>query len=191
MSPLTRRLAMLLSLFALAATLAACGNKEEVVLAGETEGVYLDVGEPPIKYQVQVSRQLNPANVEDRAYLTGIAEEERTLGAEEVWFAVFIRVENDGETPEPTAKEFLIEDTDDNEYEPVEIEPENNYAYRPQVLPAGDKIPPLDSTAQQGTIQGSLLLYKIPRANLENRPLEFIVKSPQAPQRVGTVDLDV
>lgn len=186
-----RRLATLLSLFALTAVLAACGVKEEVVLAGETEGVYLDVGEPPIKYQVQISRQLNPANVEDRAYLTGIPEEESTLEAEEVWFAVFVRVENDGDSAQPTAKEFLIEDTEDNEYEPVELEPDNNYAYRPKTLPAGDRIPPLDSTAEQGTIQGSLLLYKIPRKNLENRPLEFIIKSPQAPQRVGTVDLDI
>ena len=186
-----RRLVSLLSLFALAAGLAACGNKEEVVLKGETEGVYLDVGEPPIKYQVQISRQLNAADIEDRSYLTGLPEQERTLEAEEVWFAVFIRVENDGESVQPTAKEFLIEDTEENEYEPVELERENNFAYRPQKLAAGGKIPPLDSAAESGTIQGSLLLYKIPRVNLENRPLEFIVKSPQAPQRVGTVDLDI
>jgi len=186
-----RRLTIFLVLLAAAATFAACGNKEEVVLAGETEGVYLDVGEPPIKYQVQISRQLNPADIEDRSFLVGLPESERQLGAEEVWFAVFIRVENDGEEAQPTAEEFLIEDTEENEYEPLELERDNVFAYRPQKLEAGAKIPALDSAAEQSTIQGSLLLYKIPRSNLENRPLEFIVKSPQVPQRVGTVDLDI
>ena len=36
----------------------------------ETEGIYLDVGD--LKYQVQISRELNPADIEDRDYLKGL-----------------------------------------------------------------------------------------------------------------------
>jgi hypothetical protein len=186
-----RRLAILVSLLATATTLAACGNKQEVVLAGETEGVYLDVGEPPLKYQVQISRQLNPADTEDRAYLLGLPPAQRELAPGDIWFGVFIRVENDGEGAQPTAKDFTITDTEDNEYRPIPLRSENVYAYRPQSLAPGRRIPELNSTAEQGSIQGSLLLYRIPVSNLENRPLEFSVKSPQVPQREGTVDLDV
>jgi hypothetical protein len=34
-------------------------------------------------------------------------------------------------------------------------------------------------------------LFKIPFANLENRPLELEIKSPQAPQESATVALDI
>jgi len=186
-----RRLALAVALLTSLATLAACGNKKEIVTSGETEGVYLDVGEPPLKYQVQISRQLNPTDIEDRSYLLGLPADQRELPADQIWFAVFIRVENDGDSTEPTAKDFSIEDTEGNTYKPVPLAKDNVFAYRPQTLAAGRKIPAPNQAAETNTIQGSLLLYKIPVANLENRPLEFKVKSPQVPQREGTVNLDV
>ena len=39
-------------------------------LHGATEGTYLDLG--GLKYQVQISRLLNPSSIEDRAYLVGL-----------------------------------------------------------------------------------------------------------------------
>src|SRR5690606_38371032 len=62
-----RRVLALTAVSALALPLAACGNKEEVVTHGHTEGSYLNVGN--LTYQVQISRQLNPADVTDRSYL--------------------------------------------------------------------------------------------------------------------------
>ena len=55
-----------------------------------TEGAYVDVGD--LKYQVQISRQLNPADVEDRDYLMGLAGATGSSAADEEWFAVFMRV---------------------------------------------------------------------------------------------------
>ena len=47
-----------------ALALAGCGDKLETRTVGETEGLYIDVGD--LKYQVQISRIINPYDVEDR-----------------------------------------------------------------------------------------------------------------------------
>ena len=70
---------------------AGCGDKHDYNLAAETEGEYVDVG--PMKYQVQISRLLNPNDPEDRGYLIDLPAGE-SLGADDEWFAVFMRVEN-------------------------------------------------------------------------------------------------
>lgn len=183
-----RRLSLI---WVLAATLAvgACGNKEEIVTHGETEGVYVDVGE--LKYQVQISRQLNPYSVEDKAYLVGIPPQDRELKDDEVWFAVFIRVQNETKHALSPAEEFEIEDTQETVYRPLELAPTNLFAYRPTRMPPASLIPQVDSVAAEGTIQGSLLLFKIPGPSLDNRPLELVIKSPIPGGDPGTVDLDV
>ena len=63
---------------AAAARCAGCGNKVEVRTVGETEGIYIDVGD--LRYQVQISRIINPHDVEDRRYLQGLPA--GTLAAE-------------------------------------------------------------------------------------------------------------
>ncbi len=73
---LRRTLAVVLSL-ALVLALAACGNKQDKTLKAETEGIYIDLGE--MKYQVQISRQLNAADPEDSEFLRGVTD---TLGPE-------------------------------------------------------------------------------------------------------------
>src|SRR3712207_5471175 len=103
-----RVLAALLSL-ALAATLSACGNKTHTRTEGETEGVYLDVGE--LRYQVQVSRQLNPLSVDDAPYLEGLSPEDRQLAANELWFGVWLLVQNPSDEGQTAATEFEIIDT--------------------------------------------------------------------------------
>lgn len=188
---MARRLLILLTLALAVAGLGACGNKEEIVLRGETEGAYLDVGDPPLKYQVQISRQLNPQDTEDRDYFVGLPDDEAELKGEEVWFAVFMRVQNDRDQRAQAADEFTIEDTQGNEYEPIELSDDNVFAYRPRPLEPKALLPAPDSAAFENTIGGALLLYKIPRGSLENRPLELIIKSPTAPDRPGTVDLDI
>ena len=49
----------------------------------------------------------------------------------------------------------------------------------------------VDLPAGQGSIQGALLLFKIPTRNLENRPLELSIRTPAEPGKTATVDLDV
>ncbi len=185
-----RRLAVFACCLAASAGVAGCGNKEDEVLSAETEGAYLDVGE--LRYQVQVSRQLNPADVEDRAYLNGIGVEERSLAEGESWFGVFMRVENPTEEPHRAAAEFELEDTQDTIYKPVELPTQNPFAYQGGVVQPEDQLPVLQSAGQQNeTINGLLVLFKVKTDSFENRPLELKILSPDVPQTEATLDLDV
>jgi hypothetical protein len=185
-----RRLLTSLVVVAAALGTAACGNKEAETLHGTTEGAYLDLG--GLKYQVQISRLLNPASVEDRAYFIGIPAAQRQLPAGQEWFAVFMRVENDGEKPGHAASDYTITDTQDTKFRPIQIGADNVFAYRGGgTLQPEDVLPQPDSPAGQASIQGSLLLFRIPTRNLENRPLELSIRSPDAPGKTATVDLDV
>ena len=183
-----RPITILLALVA-ATALAACGNKEDKVLHGATEGIYLDLGE--LKYQVQISRLLNPSSPEDRAYLVGLDASQRRLPAGQEWFAVFVRVQNEDSKAHPAARAYTITDTQNTKFRPLPLGPDNVFAYRAGNVAGHNLIPVPDSPAAEGTIQGSLLLFKIPTTNLENRPLELSIVSPEGSREVATVDLDV
>ena len=184
---MSRRIPMLLLLLALAGGLAACGTKEDVVTEGETEGTYLDVG--PLKYQVQISRQLNPTDKEDRTFLVGLPQAARELGKDDVWFAVFVRAENETDKAQPAASQFKIETTADEEFEPIPLASINDFAYRAGQIPAESALPDPGAIAGQVGINGQLLLFKMPRTSLENRPLEFVITNPAGGE--STVALDV
>jgi hypothetical protein len=182
---------LLVSVAAVAAALAitACGNKEAETLHGTTEGAYLDLG--GMKYQVQISRLLNPNDPEDRGYLVDLPAGQ-DLGTDDEWFAVFMRVENPTDSPQPVADQYEIVDTEDNKYRPVQFGPKNVFVYRARTVGAEQVLPLPDSPAGQASIQGAMLLFKIPYKNLENRPLELRIPAPAGTtDEVGTIDLDV
>jgi hypothetical protein len=172
---------------AAALALAACGNKPETRTEGATEGIYLNVG--PLVYQVQISRQLNPRDIEDSTYLQGLRPAQQVLTNRQTWFGVFIRVANETNRPHPSAGRFAIVDTQDDVYSPVPQAPANHFTYQPRVLAGGQVLPQPNSVAGEGVIQGSLLLFKLPLTTLDNRPLDFIVTDPLGNR--GRVRLDV
>ncbi|MEA2249281.1 MAG: hypothetical protein QOH46_3810 [Solirubrobacteraceae bacterium] len=176
-----------------ALALGACGTKEHRILHGGTEGVYLDLGPEgiePVKYQVQISRVLNPADPEDKAYLVGLPGDQSRLPAGQEWFAVFVRAQNEASTAQQAASDYTITDTQGTKFRPVQFGPENVFAYRGGRIGPHGVIPVPDSPPAETTIQGSLLLFRIPTKNLENRPLELAIRAPGIPD-VATVDLDV
>ncbi len=168
----------------------ACGteyNKGDQEKLAQSEATYLDLN--GLKYQVQLSRQLNPRAVEDADYFRDLSPEASSLPRGTIWFGVFIRVQNQSGKAIPSARTFLVADTQGNEFEPVESQ--NVFAYRPETVRSRGYIPdPARLQAYAGS-QGSLLLFKIPLASLDNRPLELTVKSPNDSRRVARVDLDV
>jgi hypothetical protein len=176
----------------LAAALVAggCGNKEDTRTIGQTEGLYIDVGE--LKYQVQISRILNPSDIEDRNYLTMLPQGTLPPKADEAWFGVWMRVENtNSEKSLPTASNFEIRDTQDNVFRPYD-QTGNPFAYQAvDALGPNAVLPNSESPAGSGPIQGSLILFKLTTTSLANRPLEFRIISPTDPTNVGVVDLDV
>ena len=92
----------------------ACGEKNSETQGGElaaaeSEALYIDLG--GLKYQVQLSRQLNPRDPTDKTYFQNLAPAESTLERGSVWFGVFVRVENESDKPIKPAEEFSVEDT--------------------------------------------------------------------------------
>ena len=184
-----RRLAVVL-VAALALVAAGCGNKESETKFAENEGLYVDLG--GLKYQVQISRQLNPNDVEDRSYLEGVAPALARLAPGDSWFAVFIRAENTGDDPLPTAKTFTLRDTQDNVFLPVPIAKTNPFSYKPGVVTPNNALPVAQSVAQLNeSINGSLVLFKVPVESYANRPLELKIRNPRDQRDTATIDLDV
>ena len=184
---------------ALAVSFAACGNKEETVVEAENEGIYIDVS--GLTYQVQVSRELNPRDIEDQAYLKGLPPGTPPLRANESYFAVFLKVWNEGSDPARAAEEFRVVDTQYTEGMPCEASKgcfesvaldtnTNQFAYTPTQIDPGETYPPASSTAYEGVIAGSALIFRIPYASYDNRPLDLLVKS-AASATEGSVRLDL
>ena len=91
--PRPRRLRLFALLLLASLLLGACGESHTKVTTGTYAGEsganapYLDVG--PLVYEVQLSRELNPADEEDASYLVGLSSAQRTLRPGEEWFAAF------------------------------------------------------------------------------------------------------
>src|SRR4051794_35463524 len=105
----TRRLVrtvLLVAMFAVALVASGCGNKETVVTEAKTEGIWIDAG--PLDYHVQGSRLLEPGQTPDSAYLKGLSDGTPQPKGDEVWFAIFLRIENRSDGTVPTARDFEV-----------------------------------------------------------------------------------
>lgn len=201
---MTRRFAVLFTIVASLA-LAACGNEEieneqyqsENAQVAETEGIYVTVD--GLKYQVQMSKQLNPLDEGDKDYLQGVNAK---LNRDEEWFAVWLLAQNyaepckDGKqsTPEhpcgdiQAASDFEIADTQEKTYVPVVIGEENEWAYRPQVIGTKETLPGSEAPSRERFPNGAMLLFKVKRDSLNNRPLELNIRGQEGR---AIVNLDV
>jgi hypothetical protein len=193
-SRLRKPLPAILALLAVLA-LGACGNSNTRVTTGTYAGEsgqnapYLNVG--PLIYEVQLSRQLNPANIEDANYLRGLSPVKRNLAPGQEWFAVFMQVYNHSSSPLPAATNLTISDTQNNVYVPIVPDATNEFAYRGGLVPAKSQLPVPESVANSGATQGALLLYKIQVVSLDNRPLELKIIDPNHPTQTASAELDV
>jgi hypothetical protein len=193
---LTRK-PLLLALLALAALgLGACSDDSHTrvstgTYAGESgqNAPYLNVG--PLIYEVQLSRELNPADTEDAAYLKGLTPAQRRLAPGEEWFAVFLQVYNESEQPHPAATQLTIADAQKNVYAPTIPALTNEFAYRGGLLGPKARIPAPSTVAANGPTQGALLLYKIKIVSLDNRPLQLKIVDPLHPRQTAQAELDV
>jgi hypothetical protein len=173
---------------------AGCGHDEDAATAiqqtAETEGIYLDVN--GLKYQIQMSRYMNPNDVEDREYLIGLPEGAPEPTEDEIYFGVWVRVENTSEDETlPAATIWEIHDTQENVYRPIPLDTDiNPFAFEAVDVPPKTVIPLLDEAAHQGPIQGLLLLFKITNESFQNRPLELRFRNGGTGQE-GTYALDV
>jgi hypothetical protein len=162
-------LTVLLCAFALALA-AGCGKEHS---AGEPHREGLSIELEGVEYTVYITRELNLKIPPDQAYYNG---PEAPPG--QAYFGVFLQVCNPKGAPKRTAEEFKVVDNQGNEFEPTEIEEKNPFAYHPQTLGEKRCIPQAGSVAQLGPSEASMLLFKLPLSNTENRPLELEIEGP-------------
>jgi hypothetical protein len=190
-----RKLPLALSALLAVLALSACGNEHTRVTTGTYAGEsganapYLNVG--PLEYEVQLSRQLNPANQEDAQYLQGLTPAQRKLEVGQEWFAVFMAVYNNTSQDHPASDSFTITDTQHNSYSPIVPDESNPFAFRGGTVPANSQIPLPGSVADDDPAQGLVLLYKIEVVSLDNRPLELKIVAPENPNESASAELDV
>ena len=73
------------------------------------------------------------------------------------------------------AGDFEIEDAQGNKFEPIVLPRTNVFAYRSRPLKKDDCIPASGSAASTTPTAGALLVFRIPVAATENRPLELSI----------------
>jgi hypothetical protein len=194
---ITRLRKLTLALPALLAVLAlsACGDSHTRVTTGTYAGEsganapYLNVG--PLVYEVQLSRELNPANSEDASYLQGLTPEQRKLEPGQEWFAVFMQVYNNTNQQHPAATSMTITDTQENSYTPIAPGEVNQFAYRAGMVAPKNQIPLPGTVADDDPAEGLVMLYKIQIVSLDNRPLELKILDPENPSESASAELDV
>jgi hypothetical protein len=168
-----------LALVVLALTVSACGyssDSKDVV-----EGEVVELGE--LKYQVIFSRFLNPRDNEDSAYLVG--QPPPAKGSN--YFGVFLEVQNKSEETQKLAETFTITDAGNQTFDAIPTESLYQVPFGGEVE-SQEPIPAPDSTPQQGPIEGSLVLFELPSAASESRPLTLSIAGPEGPAEV-TLDL--
>jgi hypothetical protein len=168
-----------LALTGLTLFVSACGwsNDSKDVVEGEV----VKLGE--LKYQVIFSRFLNLNDSEDSAYLVG--QPPPPNGSS--YFGVFLEVQNKSEETQKLADSFTITDAGRQTFEAIPSESLYAFPFGGEVE-SQEPIPTPDSTPQQGPIEGSLVLFELPSAASENRPLTLSIPGPEGPAKV-TLDL--
>lgn len=169
-----------LALTALAFGVTACGyssDSKDVV-----EGEAVELGE--LQFNVTFSRYLNPNDTEDSAYLVG--QPPPPKGS--TYFGVFFEVQNESDEPQTLPSTLTITDADHTSYDVLPSESLYALEFGGEVE-SQEQIPVLDSTPQQGPIEGSVALFLLPDAASDNRPLTLHI--PGADGEDATVILDL
>jgi hypothetical protein len=167
-----RHLPVVLCLAALAAGVAACGEADvkQGVDEPAREGLALDL--QGIEYNVFITRELNPRVAPDMAYVEAGTEPSK----DETLYGVFLQACNRTDDPHQPFDQFKIVDNQGNEFEAEELPEDNQFAYHAKELLPDECLPEAGSVAQLGPTAGLMLLFKLPLANTEYRPLELEIE---------------
>ena len=137
-----------------------------------------------LAYNVVISRPLNENDVEDKQYLQGAP----ALPDHQFYLGIFIQIHNSGDSSQTVPTDFKVLDTQGDSYTAIPL-------HHPFALDlgapieAGGTLPPAESAAANGPIEGSMVLFMVDQSATENRPLELEV--PSADGESGRVELDL
>jgi hypothetical protein len=163
-----------------AALVCGCGVGQEVDVK---EGEPLVLG--PLRYNIQITRFLNPGDTEDKGYLVGQPPPTRNTQ----YLGVFVLIQNDTNDAAKSAPTMTVRDTRGTEYHPIPTK--SVYAlHLGASVPSQSQLPLPDSTPAEGVIEGSLVLFRVNTKSIENRPLTLIVPGVGGGES-GKVQLDI
>jgi hypothetical protein len=169
-----------LALAVLVVGVSACGyssDSKDVV-----EGEPVELGD--LQFNVTFSRYLNPNDNEDSAYLVG--QPAPPEGSN--YFGVFFEVQNESEEPQTLPSTLKITDAANQTYDVIPSESLYALDFGGEVEPQ-EQVPVLDSTPQQGPIEGSVAIFLLPSEASDNRPLTLHI--PGADGENAEVNLDL
>jgi hypothetical protein len=170
------------------AALIAAGCGEEEHDEPKREGLGAEVA--GVKYTVFITRQINQHLASDRYFYRG---PEPKPGF--TYYGVFLKVCNEGEGFRRSIEydDFHVKDSQGNEFEPIELEGDNAFAYRARRLSKGACIPEAGTPAATGPTGGALMLFEFPIQTLENRPLELEIEdvNEEGEKEMQAIELDL
>jgi hypothetical protein len=177
----TGALAVALSLAALLVGAAGCGEEEKKDVV---EGEPLELGE--LRFNVQLTRFLNPSDQEDAAYLEG---QQVPPPAGQDYLGVFVEIDNEGDRDEriPAATDLSVVDTTGQAFEAVDSSSQFALELGGNIDPHSE-VPAPDTPAASGPTQGSIVLFLVSSGIGENRPLELEIDHQGED---ATVELDI
>jgi hypothetical protein len=189
MSSSLRKVVLLAALVAGLVALTGCENTRENK-AGR-EGLPEKVGH--VDYNVYITRELNLRDNEDQGYYQG-AEAPPGFALYGVFLQACNPSTNVSDPHWMAASNFEIEDTAGNRFKPLPLPANNIWAYKAKPLKENACIPAVGTLASSGPTNGSLLIFKLPLATLENRPLDLRITAPpnaSGEREIGLIELDI
>ena len=174
-------LALVLLLALVVLGVAGCGND---LGKQADEGIPIQLGD--LKFTVQETRFLNPAQADDKEYLAG---QQLPTPAGKLYLGVFLTIHNSGDNAVrvPTNAEMSVVDTTGAAYQSI---PSHTDFAAPlgSLLPSGADIPAPGSAAANGPTQGALVLFLVDQNISENRPPKLEIDSQG---ETGEITLDI
>lgn len=177
-----RSAAIACAVAALAAVSMTGCHKIEKKIGREGQGIRVG----GVTYNVYITRQLNPRDAEDSAYVQG--ENADVPGY--YFYGVFLTAcnENDNGPKLTPTTNFAIRDTQGDRFVPLSLPKTNIFAYRPKPLAKRSCVPQVGSIAATAPSSGALLIFKVPVVAVENRPLRLQI---QAGGQSHLIELDI
>jgi hypothetical protein len=183
MSPNRRLVLPLLAALALGLIVvgvSACGYSSSSKDVSEGEPVKLG----DLQFNVTFSRFLNPSDNEDSAYLVG----QPAPPEGSTYFGIFLEIQNESEEAQTLPSTLKITDATGETYEVIPSESLYALEFGGEVE-SQEQIPVLDSTPQQGAIEGSLALFLLPAEASSNRPLTLHIPGSDGEDAEVKIDL--
>jgi hypothetical protein len=179
----TRLGAVLAAVLAIAAGVVFSGcdtAPENANQVTEGQGIKLD----DLLFNVQITRELNPFDTEDKAYLVG----QKPLGPDQYYLGVFMRVQNEGDTSAQVPTDMSVVDTVGAAFKPLPSDSLFALGLGDTIHP-GDQLPEGESVAANGPIEGSMVLFRIDSSAIQDRPLTLHITTSTG--STGEVELDL